>query len=82
MRRPSDEEDLVTREIIGRAIAIHRVIGPGLLESVYEYFLARELRKAGFSLEQQRPVPVEYLGESVDLGFRPDLKRISLPKAS
>jgi GxxExxY protein len=73
MRPLGEEEDLVTREIIGRAIAIHRVLGPGLLESVYEYFLAREVRKAGLLVEQQKPIPVEYEGEMVDLGFRPDL---------
>jgi hypothetical protein len=39
-----EKEDLITKEIIGKAIAIHRVLGPGLLESVYEYFLAHELR--------------------------------------
>ena len=33
-----EKEDLITKEIIGKAIAIHRVVGPGLLESVYEYF--------------------------------------------
>lgn len=72
--RPLDEdEDLLTREIIGKAIAIHRVLGPGLLESVYEYFLAHELRKGGLRVERQRPVAVEYQGQVVDLGFRPDL---------
>jgi hypothetical protein len=40
MHALGDEEDLITREIIGKAIAIHRVLGPGLLESVYEYFLS------------------------------------------
>jgi GxxExxY protein len=73
MRRAGEEEDLITREIIGKAIAIHRVLGPGLLESVYEYFLAHELRKGGFQVNQQKPIPVEYEGEKVDLGFRPDL---------
>jgi GxxExxY protein len=73
MRAPDEVEDVVTREIIGKAIAIHRVLGPGLLESVYEYFLARELRGAGLRVEQQRSMPVEYGGEIVDLGFRPDL---------
>ena len=73
MRALDEAEDLLTKEIIGRAIAIHRVLGPGLLESVYEYFLARELRKCGFYVEQQKPVPVEYDGDSLDLGFRPDL---------
>lgn len=68
-----EEEDLITREIIGKAIAIHRVLGPGLLESVYEYFLAHELRKSDLHVEQQKPIPVEYGSEKVDLGFRPDL---------
>ena len=73
MRPSGEEEDLVTKEIIGRAIAIHRVLGPGLLESVYEHFLASELRKAGLKVERQKPIPVEYDGANVDLGFRPDI---------
>ena len=67
------EEDLITREIIGKAIGIHRALGPGLLESVYEYFLVHELRKGDLYVEQQKPIPVGYDGEMVDLGFRPDL---------
>ncbi len=73
MRSLNDPEDLITKEIIGKAIAIHRVLGPGLLESVYKYFLAHELRKAGLHIEQQKPIPVEYGSETVDVGFRPDL---------
>ena len=73
MHALGEEEDLITKEIIGKAIAIHRVLGPGLLESVYEYFLAHELRKGGLHVEQQKPMPVEYDSEIVDLGFRPDL---------
>jgi GxxExxY protein len=73
MRPPDEQEDPLTREIIGKAIAIHRALGPGLLEQVYEYFLSHELRKGGLRVEQQKPVAVEYDGERVDLGFRPDL---------
>lgn len=73
MRALDEDEDLLTREIIRKAIAIHRVLGPGLLESVYEYFLAHELRKAGCTVEQQKPMAVEYEGQIVDMGFRPDL---------
>lgn len=73
MRAPREDEDLITREIIGKAIAIHRVLGPGLLESVYEYFLAHELRKEGFQIEQQSPISIEYDTEIIDVGFRPDL---------
>ncbi len=73
MRALDEAEDVLTREIIGKAIAIHRVLGPGLLESVYEFFLVYELRKVGLRVEQQKPVAVEYDGQIVDLGFRPDL---------
>lgn len=73
MPKPRDDEDFLTKEIIGKAIAVHRVLGPGLLESVYEYFLGHELRKSGLRVEQQKPVAVKYDGLTVDLGFRPDL---------
>jgi GxxExxY protein len=73
MHALGEEEDLITKEIIGEAIAVHRVLGPGLLESVYEYFLAHELLKGELHVEQQKPIPVEYDREIVDLGFRPDL---------
>ena len=73
MINPEESEDPITKEIIGKAIAIHRVLGPGLLESVYEFFLSRELVKAGLGVERQKAIPVEYDGLRVDLGFRPDL---------
>jgi GxxExxY protein len=73
MTTPREDEDPITREIIGKAIAIHRVLGPGLLESAYEYFLAHELRKDGFQVEQQKPISVEYDQKIIDVGFRPDL---------
>ena len=73
MRPANEPEDLVTKEIIGRAMAIHSEVGPGLLESVYEYFLTHEIRKLGFHAERQKPVPVEYDGLRVDLGFRADI---------
>ena len=73
MRDSSESEDLITKEIIGKAIAIHRVLGPGLLESAYEFFLVGELTKSGLRFERQKPLPVEYDGARVDIGFRPDL---------
>ena len=73
MRPPNEAEDIITKEIIGKAIAIHRVLGPGLLESVYEFFLAHELTKSGLLVQKQRPIPIEYDGVQLDLGFRPDL---------
>jgi GxxExxY protein len=59
--------------IIGAAIEVHRELGPGLLESVYEHCLARELREAAIPFLQQHPVPVRYKGERLDMGFRLDL---------
>lgn len=59
--------------IIGAAIEVHRELGPGLLESVYEHCLARELREAGIPFLQQHPVPIRYKGEKLDMGFRLDL---------
>jgi GxxExxY protein len=59
--------------IIGAAIEVHRELGPGLLESIYEHCLAKELRSVGLPFLQQHPVPVRYKGEQLDLGFRLDL---------
>ena len=50
----------VTEEIIGAAIAVHRELGPGLLESTYEACLAYELSQRGLSFEQQKALPVRY----------------------
>ena len=63
----------LTPEIIGAAIAVHRQLGPGLLESAYEACLAYELERAGLSIERQKPIPVVYDGVKLDCGFRADL---------
>lgn len=68
-----EKEDALTREIIGRAITVHRELGTGLLEGVYEHFLAYELNKAGLRVARQSMIPVTYDGVRFDLGFRPDL---------
>jgi len=59
--------------IIGAAIEVHRRLGPGLLESVYRACLAYELRKRGFDVVEERPVPVIYDDVKLDCGFRADL---------
>ncbi|PKN30904.1 MAG: GxxExxY protein [Deltaproteobacteria bacterium HGW-Deltaproteobacteria-21] len=60
--------------IVGEsAIAVHRELGPGLLESVYEVILAHELRERGLELRRQVPVPIEYKGMKFDEGFRADI---------
>ena len=65
--------DRVTEAVIGAAIEVHRVLGPGLLESVYEACLARELEAVGLSVERQVPVPVVYKDVHIECGFRVDL---------
>jgi GxxExxY protein len=55
------------------AFAVHRELGPGLLEWVYEHCLAQDLLRSGLSVERQIGVPVSYQGERLDVGFRLDL---------
>jgi GxxExxY protein len=55
-----DRLDQITRNIIGSAIEVHKIVGPGLLESAYEACLAFELRKLGYKIEQQKPLPLVY----------------------
>ena len=63
----------LTSRIIGAAIEVHRVLGPGMLESVYEACLVHELEERGLEVQRQKPVPVVYKGESIEVGFRLDL---------
>ncbi len=63
----------LSSQIIRCAIEVHRTLGPGLFESCYEECLAYELREAGFTVEQQKPVPVIYKGRKLDLGYRIDI---------
>lgn len=60
-------------EITGYAIRVHKAIGPGLLESVYEKCLKYELEKNGYTVIQQLMVPVIYDGLSLDTNLRLDL---------
>lgn len=66
------ENDIGTR-VIDTAIAIHRELGPGLLESVYEIVLAHELRNRELSVKRQVPISIEYKGLRFDEGFRADI---------
>lgn len=62
-----------TGRIIGSAIEVHRLMGPGLLESIYEDCLAMELTLRGLQCERQRPVPLEYKGRRLGMDLRIDL---------
>jgi GxxExxY protein len=63
----------ITQQVIGCAIEVHRQLGPGLLESVYEKCLAYELKQAGLDYEAQIELPVRYKEVQIDCGFRVDL---------
>lgn len=56
------DHETVTGKVIGCAMAVHRRLGPGFLESVYQNALLHELRKAGLSAEVERPIQVRYDG--------------------
>lgn len=58
--------------VIGAAIAVHRTLGPGLLESAYEQCLAHELALRQIPCERQKPLPVAYKGIRLDCGYRLD----------
>ncbi len=62
----------ITEKIIGAAIAVHRALGPGLLESAYEACLAYEFSKRGLRFERQKELPVVYHDVRLDCGYRID----------
>lgn len=66
-------ENQVSGEIIDACVKIHKALGPGLLESVYETVLAFELRSRGLLVALQVPVPVCYEGVTLEVGFRCDM---------
>jgi GxxExxY protein len=65
--------EALTEQIIGSAIEVHKLIGPGLLESVYEECLCYELHLRGLEFQRQVTVPVVYKGIKLDCGYRLDL---------
>lgn len=77
----SSHEDARTRRdieeiasiVIDASFQIHKDLGPGLLESVYEAVLACDLSRKGLTVERQKLVPVQYQGMTLDEGFRLDL---------
>jgi GxxExxY protein len=62
----------LTQAIIGSAIEVHRLLGPGLLESAYQESLARELSLRQIPFEREKPLPLEYKGAKLDCGYRLD----------
>lgn len=66
-------KDPLTEKVIGCAIEVHSVLGPGLLESTYQQCLARELSLNNVSFQLEQSMPVAYKGVALDCGYRIDL---------
>lgn len=65
--------DQISGDVLDLAIRIHRELGPGLLESVYEIVLAGKLMQLGYAVHRQRPVDIDYDGLRFEAAFRIDL---------
>ena len=63
----------LTEKVIGCAIEVHRILGPGLLESIYQQCLAHELMLNAIPFRLEAPLPVDYKGAKLDCGYRLDL---------
>ena len=68
-----EEIDRLSNKVIGLAIEVHRNLGPGLLESVYQQCLAYELSKNNIEFVSEHQIPVTYKEVNIDCGFRADL---------
>jgi len=66
-------ENEIGKQIVDVAVRVHRELGPGLLEMVYEVILANELRQRGLHVERQISIGIEYQGLKFDEGFRADI---------
>lgn len=71
--KPRRDVEEIASLVIDASFSIHKTLGPGLLESVYESVLAYELSEAGLFVERQKAVPINYRELSFDEGFRLDL---------
>ena len=63
----------ITENVIGAAIDVHKVLGPGLLESAYEECLCHELKLRGIRFKRQLRLPLRYKGIELDVGYRLDI---------
>ena len=66
-------ENEISKIIIGKAIEVHKALGPGLLESAYQECLYYELNEEGLNVEKQKPMPIVYKDVKLDHGYRIDL---------
>jgi len=73
MNELSEELNNLSYQIIGCAIEVHRILGPGLLESAYQNCLIYELKKAGLKVEKEISLPIVYKNIELNHGYRIDL---------
>ena len=73
MSEPSTEHDVIARQIVDSAFAVHSTLGPGLLKSVYEQCLGYELETHNLAAQRQVALPVLYRNLRIDGGFRMDM---------
>ena len=71
--KTSEKEEVVATEIVDAAYTVHKALGPGLLEKIYEVCFCHELTKRSLSYQRQVVVPVEYDGITFDEGLRLDV---------
>ena len=67
------EIELIAKDIVHSAIKVHKTLGPGLLESIYQKCLCFELEKIGLNVKCESPIPVNYGDMKIDMGFRADM---------
>jgi len=72
-QEPSAEADKLARTTVDAALKVHRLLGPGLLESTYEHCLAHELASRGLRARRQVALPIMYEGLPLDAGYRIDM---------
>jgi GxxExxY protein len=73
MAKSDEEAEVLSEKVIGCAIEVHRVLGPGLLESVYQECMILELRREHLRLESERRIPFDFKGERIKSKLKLDL---------
>jgi len=71
--KTSEREEMVAAKIVDAAYSVHKALGPGLLEKIYEVCFCHELTKRGLSYQRQVDIPIEYAGIVFDEGLRLDV---------
>ena len=71
--KPTKQEEQIGKSIVNACLKIHKALGPGLLEKVYEICLAHELRKEGYKVYRQIEIPIQYDGIIFEEALRLDI---------